>query len=62
MSELNQVELYYIRELAQAHQLASVKLENYASECKDTKIKQMLEQASQDAKSGIQKLNQLISN
>ena len=62
MSEISQIELRYIHELAQAHQLASVKLESYASECKDAKIKQMFEQASQDAKNGIQKLNQLVSD
>jgi len=60
MANLNQSELNSIRESVMGHQTMASKLKDYASQCQDTKIKQMFTQASQDAEKGAQNLLQML--
>jgi hypothetical protein len=49
-----------IREIVGCHQTSSAKLAAYAEACQDQQIKQMFQQASQEAKTGAQKLIQML--
>lgn len=60
MSQLNQMEVNSIREIVECHQTTAAKLEDYAKQCDDARIKQMFEQASQEAKQSCQKLTQML--
>lgn len=60
MTQLNQMEANSIREIVGAHQTSAAKLAAYAESCQDQQIKQMFQQASQEAKTGAQKLVQML--
>jgi hypothetical protein len=60
MIQLNQMEANSIREIVGCHQTSSAKLAAYAEACQDQQIKQMFQQASQEAKTGAQKLIQML--
>lgn len=60
MTQLNQMESNSIREVVEAHQTCAAKLDDYSQQCQDTQIKQMFEQASQEAKQSVQKLTQML--
>jgi len=60
MAQLNQMELNSIREIVAGHQTMAAKLTDYASKCQDTQIKQMFEQASQEANKSAQNLLQML--
>ncbi len=53
---INQQELQNLRHLIGSHETASKKLDQYAQQCTDPQIKQMLEQSAQSASSTMQKL------
>ncbi len=54
--QLNQIELQNLRELIGAHSVAVTKLQNYAQQSQDQKIKEMFEQSAQSAQETKQKL------
>lgn len=60
MSQLNQMEANSIREIVEAHQTTAAKLNTYAQQCQDAQVKQMFEQAAQDAQQSCQKLTQML--
>jgi hypothetical protein len=60
MANLNQMELSSIREVVGCHITTANKLQNYASQCQDPQIKQMFQQASQEAQKSAQKLIQML--
>lgn len=60
MTQLNQMEANSIREIVECHQTTSSKLSTYAQQCEDAQVKQMFEQASQEAEQSIQKLTQML--
>ncbi len=60
MAQLNQMEANSIREIVEAHQTTTAKLNDYATQCQDTQIKQMFEQAAQEAQQSCQKLIQML--
>ena len=60
MSQLNQMELNSIREIVSGHITSAAKLSAYANQCKDSKVKQMLQSASTQAEQGAQKLIQML--
>lgn len=53
---LNKQELENLRHLIGSHETASRKLENYAQQCNDPQLKQMLQQSAQSAQQTKQKL------
>ncbi len=56
LSKLNQMELQSIRHIASGHKLMKNKLQEYAEQCEDRQIKQMLEQGAQSAETTAQNL------
>ena len=60
MAQLTQVELNSIREIVMGHQTMSSKLSDYAQKCQDPQIKQMFEQASQEAQKSSQNLLNML--
>ena len=56
MANLNQLELQNLRHLIGAHCTIEKKLEFYAQQCTDTKLKNMLTKDAQDAKASKEKL------
>jgi len=56
MSELNQIELQNLRHLIGHHDTAIQKLQEYASQCTDQQLKQMLQQSTQSAQTTKQAL------
>ncbi|MDU4960783.1 MAG: hypothetical protein E6X17_09010 [Sporomusaceae bacterium] len=56
MSQLNQLELQHLRHMIGAHETAANKLEAYAQQCHDAKLKQMFQQDAAAAKSAKQQL------
>ncbi len=60
LGQINQMELQNLREIVSSHKLMSTKLNEYASMCQDTQIKQMFSQGAQDANTTAQNLTQSI--
>lgn len=60
MTNLSQSELNSIRELVMGHQTIASKLSAYANQCEDPQIKQMFNQASNQASQGAQNLLQML--
>ncbi|MDR3239505.1 MAG: spore coat protein [Clostridiales bacterium] len=60
MANFSQSELNSIREVVSSHQTMSSKLSTYASQCQDPNIKQMFNQAGQDAQKSAQNLIQML--
>jgi len=56
MSELNQVELQNLRHLIGAHETACQKMQTYAQQATDPKVKAYFEKSAQGATSTKQKL------
>lgn len=56
MSELNQVELQNLRHLIGAHETAYQKMQTYAQQAADPKVKAYFEKSAQGAMSTKQKL------
>ena len=56
MSNLNQLELQNLRHLIGAHETVSNKLNDFANQCTDPNIKEMLMCDAQDAKTNKEKL------
>ena len=60
MPNLNQMELSSIREVVGCHITCANKLDAYANQCQDPQIRQMFQQASQEAHKSAQKLVQML--
>ncbi len=60
MANFTQSELNSIREMVTSHQTISSKLKSYADQCQDSNIKQMFNQASQQAQKSAQNLIQML--
>lgn len=60
MQNLTQAELSSIRECVTNHQTCANKLRNYAEQCQDGNIKQMFNQAAQQAQQSAQSLIQML--
>lgn len=60
MPNLSQSELNSIREVVTAHQLVSCKYADYAQQCQDGQIKNMLSSASAQARQAAQNLIQML--
>lgn len=60
LGQINQMELQNLREIVSSHKLMSTKLNEYASMCQDTQLKQMFSQGAQDANTTAQNLTQSI--
>ncbi|MCY6369112.1 hypothetical protein [Clostridium ganghwense] len=56
MAQLNQIELQNLRHLVGGYQTTASKLNDYANQCQDQQIKQMLQQAAASAQNTTQKL------
>jgi len=54
--QLTHLELENLRHLIGSHDTASQKLQDYATQCTDPQVKQMLQQSAQSAQSTKQKL------
>lgn len=54
--QLSQLDLQNLRELIFSHELANKKLADYANQCNDPQVKQMVQQSSQEAANTKQKL------
>lgn len=54
--QLTHMELENLRHLIGSHDTAAQKLQDYANQCTDPQIKQMLQQSAQSAQSTKQKL------
>ncbi|OEF99254.1 hypothetical protein BHF71_09470 [Vulcanibacillus modesticaldus] len=55
-NQLTQLELQHLRELISGHDLANKKLTEYANQCTDQQLKQMLQQSAQSALNTKQQL------
>ncbi len=53
---ISQMELQNLRELISDHQTGATKLQEYAQQCTDQQLKQMLQQSAQSAQQTTQKL------
>ena len=60
MNQLTQSEVNSIREIASAHLTTAVKLNTFAGQCSDNKIKQMFSTASTQAQKGAQDLISML--
>ncbi|MCL2399009.1 MAG: hypothetical protein FWC91_04585 [Defluviitaleaceae bacterium] len=60
MTGLRQSELNSIREVAACHQTVANKLSSFANQVNDSNIKQMFNQASNQARQGAQNLIQML--
>jgi len=60
MATLTQVELSSIREMVASHRTTAVKLNDFAGQCSDPKIKQMFTQASTEANKSADNLMQKL--
>ena len=58
LNQINQLELQNLREIISSHKLMNTKLNEYASMCQDTQLKQMFSQGAQDANTTAQNLIQ----
>ena len=56
MSNLNQLELQNLRHMIGGHCTLEKKLNDYAQQCTDPQIKQMMQKDAQDAKASKEKL------
>lgn len=54
--QITQLELQNLRELIGGHDLAAQKLREYANQCTDSQVKQMLQQSADSAQNTKQKL------
>ena len=54
--QITQMELQKLRELISGHDLAAQKLTEYAQQCTDPQIKQMMQQSAQSAQNTKQQL------
>ncbi len=54
--QITQLELQNLRELISSHDLAASKLQEYANQCNDAQVKQMLQQSAQSAQNTKQTL------
>jgi len=54
--QITQMELQNLRELISSHELVAQKFKDYANQCNDAQIKQMLQQSAQNAENTKQKL------
>ncbi|HHV59363.1 MAG TPA: hypothetical protein GXX49_03540 [Clostridiaceae bacterium] len=61
MAQLNQLELQNLRHLIGSHETAYQKLQTYAQQATDPKIKQMFQQSAQSAQNTKQKLMQFLN-
>ncbi|KNF07210.1 hypothetical protein CLPU_21c00280 [Gottschalkia purinilytica] len=60
LSQISQIELQNLREIVSSHQLMGKKLNEYANQCEDAQIKQMFQQAAQEANTTAQSLIQSL--
>jgi phosphoribosylcarboxyaminoimidazole (NCAIR) mutase len=60
MQNLKQSELNWIREVVSAHNMTSSKLNTYAEQVQDPKIRQMFSAASTEARQAAQNLLQML--
>ncbi len=60
MAQLNQLELQNLRHLIYSHETSAQKLKTYAQQCQDPQIKQMFQQAAQQAENTKQKFIQFL--
>lgn len=60
MSNLNQLELQNLRHLIGAHETVSNKLNDFSSQCTDTKIAEMLKCDAKDALNSKEKLSSFL--
>jgi len=60
MAQLNQQELQNVRHFIFSHETAAQKLKTYAQQCQDPQIKQMFQQAAQQAENTKQKFIQFL--
>lgn len=56
LSNVSQQELQSIRHIVDSHKIMVSKLNDYASKCQDSQIKQMFTQAAQSAQTTVQQL------
>ena len=54
--QLNQMELQNLRHLISEHETSMQKLQEYANQCQDPQLKQMLQQSAQSAQNTKQQL------
>ena len=60
LSQINQKELLTVQDIVSSHQLISKKLGDYANQCQDAQLKQIFQQASQEASMTAQNLIQSL--
>lgn len=56
MSQLNQMELQYLRHIIGSHEMISQKYQAYAQQATDPQVKSFFEQSAQEAQQTKQKL------